>query len=105
MLTIAVSPSIIEVSVPVDVIHQHSFFFVVNQMRLRDTGVILSVADNVIIANGLFGSFVGEVVDFEISLKMLLDPLVEHEETKGLVMNLEEKLVRVVIYQGSMDFV
>jgi F-type H+-transporting ATPase subunit alpha len=67
--------------------------------------VILSVADNVIIANGLFGSFVGEVVDFEISLKMLLDPLVEHEETKGLVMNLEEKLVRVVIYQGSMDFV
>jgi hypothetical protein len=36
---------------------------------------------------------------------MFLDPLVEHEETKGLVMNLEEKQVRVVLYQGSMDFV
>lgn len=72
---------------------------------MKDTGVVLSVSDNVIIANGLFGSFVGEVVDFEISPKMFLDPLVTHEETKGLVMNLEEKIVRVVIYQGSMDFV
>lgn len=74
-------------------------------MLVKDSGIILSVSDNVIIANGLFGSFVGEVVDFEISPKMFLDPLTANEETKGLVMNLEENIVRVVIYQGSMDFV
>lgn len=74
-------------------------------MLVKDSGIILSVSDNVIIANGLFGSFVGEVVDFEISPKMFLDPLTVNEETKGLVMNLEENIVRVVIYQGSMDFV
>lgn len=74
-------------------------------MLFKDSGMVLSVSDNVIIANGLFGSFVGEVVDFEISPKMFLDPAVSYDETKGLVMNLEEKIVRIVIYQGSMDFV
>lgn len=71
---------------------------------LRDFGIILNVSDNVVIADGLLGSFIGEVVNFETNPAMLLNPE-DYEETKGIVMNLEEKIVRVVIFQGTMKFV
>lgn len=69
----------------------------------KEFGVILSVSDNVVIANGLDASFVGEVVTFEESASFLSLKEDEREEIRGIVMNLEESIVRVVLFKGDME--
>jgi F-type H+-transporting ATPase subunit alpha len=70
----------------------------------REFGIIMSIADNVIIASGLEFAFVGEVVSFETSayLNSTSKTLDSIELPKALVMNLEEKIVRLALFQGPI---
>jgi len=55
------------------------------------SGKIISIQDNIIIADGLSSSFLGEVVKFKTPGSELI----------GQVLNLEKNLVRIVIIKGS----
>lgn len=55
------------------------------------SGKIVSIQDNIIIADGLSSSFLGEVVKFKTL----------GSELMGQVLNLEKNLVRIVIIKGS----
>lgn len=64
---------------------------------MSSKGIILTVKDQILICSGLLDCFVGEVID-----------IIDHEEVctaNGLVMNLENSVVRLVLIKGSQKFV
>ena len=65
------------------------------------TGTILNISDNVLIVNGLNSCFVGEVIMIDSFVSNEFNS--EKEDPRAIVMNLEEDVVRIVLYKGSMD--
>ncbi len=66
--------------------------------RPAKTGVVVKVADGVAEVEGLEGATMSEMVKFDIAGSTTLEKGMQmHGEVVGLVLNLEEELVRVVI--------
>lgn len=59
-------------------------------------GRIVSIADNIIIADGLSDCFVGEVVNINVRFGAT---------NQGFVMNLEHKYVKIALIQGSQNYI
>jgi len=60
--------------------------------KITQIGRILSIKDNIITANGLDNSFLGEVVQFKNLVK---------DEHLGQIYNLEKNLVKIVLIKGN----
>ena len=63
--------------------------------RETNEGRILSIGDGIVIANGLSRAGFGEVVEFEDS------PRGEADKTRGLVFNLDENRVSIILLKDS----
>lgn len=62
---------------------------------LKNVGKIRTIADTIIIAEGLDRVFIGEVVSFKH----------ERSSTLGLVLNIEEDIVKIALIAGSEKFI
>lgn len=66
--------------------------------RPTNTGVVLRVGDGVAEVEGLAGAGMSEMVRFDISSVNSLSKAIQHEgELFGMILNLEEESVRVII--------
>lgn len=66
--------------------------------RPKNTGVVLRVGDGVAEVEGLTNAGMSEMVRFDIASATSLSKAIEHEgEVYGLILNLEEETVRVII--------
>jgi F-type H+-transporting ATPase subunit alpha len=66
--------------------------------RTKNTGVVLRVGDGVAEIEGLTGASMSEMVRFDIASAHTLKDAINHtEELFGLVLNLEEESVRVIV--------
>jgi len=62
--------------------------------NILDTGIIVTMYDNIIIASGLEDCFVGETIN-------LLSRYSENYQ--GMVMNLEDEIVKIIVVRGNQN--
>ncbi|TSC68587.1 MAG: F-type H+-transporting ATPase subunit alpha, partial [Parcubacteria group bacterium Gr01-1014_56] len=66
--------------------------------RAQNTGTVIRVGDGVAEVEGLLGAGMSEMVRFDIASSTTLKKAIEHEgELYGVILNLEEESVRVII--------
>ena len=62
--------------------------------NILDTGIIVTIYDNIILASGLEDCFVGETIN-------LLSRYSENYQ--GMVMNLEDEIIKIIIVRGNQN--